>query len=155
MTEPPSPREVFHQLVEGVADQRWDDVVQLYAEHTYVEHPFDPFAGPPLRSRSELREHFTAKAPAEPSLQIRQLRRRPTNMTIHETADPEVIVAEFAYQGTVVETGAAFTLPCIFVLRVQAGQIVASRDYIDRLGSARIHGHLDELVDAIKVAAGA
>jgi uncharacterized protein len=152
MTEPRSPRDVFHQLVHGVADGRVDDVVRLYAERTHVEHPFNPFRAPPLRSRKELREHFAPTAVAEPNLRVRRLVRQPTNITVHETTDPEVIVAEFAYQGTVADTGEPFSLPCIFVLRVRDGQIVASRDYLDHLGSARVHGHLDQLVDAINAA---
>jgi hypothetical protein len=32
MTQPLTPREVFHQLVQGVAERRWDDVLRLYAD---------------------------------------------------------------------------------------------------------------------------
>jgi ketosteroid isomerase-like protein len=133
--------------VHGVAERRWDDVVRLYGERTYVEHPFDPLGAPPLRTRDELREHFKPGTIAEPDI-----RRRPANITVHDTTDPEVIVAEFEYQGTVGDAGEPFTLPCIFVLRVRSGEIVASRDYIDHLGSARVWGQFDELIAAIKAA---
>jgi len=56
---------------------------------------------------------------------------------VHETADREVIVAEFAYACTIAATGAAYRLPCVFVLRVRDGLIVESRDYIDPLATAR------------------
>jgi ketosteroid isomerase-like protein len=146
MTQPPrTAREVFYALVHGVADRRYEDVVDLYAEQTRVEHPFDPLRAPALRSHDDLRAHFRPAATGEP-----KVRRQPANITVHDTTDPEVIVAEFEYQGTVVDTGEPFSLPCIFVVRVRDGHIVASRDYFDYLASARALGQLDELVAAIE-----
>src|ERR1700753_864485 len=107
MTEHSSPREVFLALVNGVAKGRWAELPDLYAEETDVVHPFDPLRAPALRSREEIRAHFrpTDTAP------------RPTrtvaNVVIHETTDPEVIVAEFEYHGTDPDTGEATELPGI------------------------------------------
>ncbi|MFJ4788279.1 nuclear transport factor 2 family protein [Streptomyces sp. NPDC088794] len=140
MTQVLSPREVFLALVNGVAEGRWSELPDLYAERTDVVHPFHPLRAAALRSREELREHFT------PTDDVPQLHRRATDITIHETTDPEVIVAEFAYEGTVVETGEPFRLPGIFVLRVRDGQIIESRDYFDHLTGARVRGQLDALV---------
>jgi uncharacterized protein len=146
MAQPLSPREVFLALVNGVAEGRWDELPSLYAEQTHVVHPFDPLRAPALRTRDELREHF------RPTGASPRLHRRATNITIHETTDPEVIVAEFEYQGTVVETGERFALPGIFVLRVRNGEIVSSHDYFDHLTAARIRGQLDGLVAAVNAA---
>jgi len=145
--QPLSPHEVFYKLVHGVADQRWEELPNLYAEKTQVEHPIDPLGEPPLRTRDELRKHFTAGGPSESNVRF-----VPANITIHDTTDPEVIIAEFEYHGTVRETGEAFTVPCIFVLRVRNGEIVASRDYIDPLSLPRALGQLDELFTAMKKA---
>lgn len=139
---PLSAREVFLALVNGVAEGRWADLPDLYAEHTDVVHPFDPLRAPALRTRDELREHFRPTSGP-------RLERRPANVTIHETTDPEVIIAEFEYQGVLPETGEPFAQPAIFVLRVRDGEIVSSRDYFDHLTMARIHGHLDDLVAAV------
>ena len=79
-----------------------------------------------------------------------RLHRRAANIVVHETADPEVVVAEFEYQGTVADTGEPFVLPGIFVLRVRAGEIVSSRDYFDHVTAARIRGQLDGLVEAVR-----
>jgi ketosteroid isomerase-like protein len=133
-----SPREVFLALVHGVADGRWAELPGLYAEQTHVVHPFDPRRAPALRTRDELREHF------RPTGDGPELRRRPAAITIHETTDPEVIVAEFEYQGTVAETGEEFALPGIFVMRVRDGEIVSSRDYFDHLTAARIRSGASE-----------
>ena len=149
MAAPASPREVFLALVNGVADGRWEELPSLYAEQTNVVHPFDPLGSAPLRSREELREHF------RPTEATPRLRRRPVNIRIHETTDPEVIVAEFEYRGSTVDTGEAFTLPAIFVLRVRDGEIVESRDYFDHLTAARIRGQLDAVVAAVQARNGA
>jgi uncharacterized protein len=130
MTHTLTPHEVFLKLVWGVSEGRWDELADLYAEETYVEHPFAPGDAKPLRTREELREHFSAGRRLPP------FRQEPAGITVHETADPEVIVAEFEYRGTV-EGGEAYTVPCIFVIRVRDGLIVASRDYIDHAASAR------------------
>jgi uncharacterized protein len=144
MAQPLSPAEVFLALVNGVAEGRWEELPSLYAEQTDVVHPFDPLRHPALRTRDELREHFT---PADASP---RLARRVANVTIHQTTDPEVIVAEFEYQGTMAGTGEPFALPGVFVLRVRNGEIVSSRDYFDHLTAARVHGQLDELVAAVR-----
>ena len=90
-----------------------------------VSHPFHPLGAPPLLSREALREHF---AGGPQPYQGPTLRRQPTRINVHETTDPEVIVAEFQYEGTVVETGEPFTIPAVFVMRVRDGKIVESRD---------------------------
>ena len=145
-----SPREVFLALVTAVAEGRPADALDLYAEQTDVVHPFDPLRGPALRSRAELSAHFSPAAGAGPRLD-----RRVANVTIHETTDPEVIVAEFEYRGTVVDTGERFTQPAIFVVRVRDGEIVSSRDYLDHVTGARVRGQLDALVAALRHADGA
>jgi ketosteroid isomerase-like protein len=122
------PREVFLALVNGVAEERWEELPDLYAEETDVVHPFDPLRRPAMRSRDELREHF------RPDDAVKRLVRTVENVTIHETGDPEVIVAEFEYRGTV----EPFVLPGIFVMRVRDGKIVSSRDYFDHYTAAKI-----------------
>jgi uncharacterized protein len=145
MAQPLSPSEVFYELVHGVCDRKWDDLPSLYGEQTNVVHPFDPFRAPPMRTREQLREHFAGADDV-----LGDVRFEPANITVHETADPEVIVAEFEYRGTVPGTAEPFALPGIFVIRVRDGQIVSSRDYADHLSLARILGRLDELVAALK-----
>ena len=144
MAGPASPREVFLALVHGVAEGRWEELPDLYAEQTDVVHPFDPLRTPALRTRDELRAHFT---PPENSPRPR---RTPGGITIHETTDPEVIVAEFEYRGETAHTGEPFTQPAIFVLRVRDGEIVESRDYFDHLSTARNRGELGALLAALE-----
>ena len=147
MDQPRTPREVFLALVNGVADGRYDELPDLYAEQTDVRHPFDPMRTPALRSREELRAAFGRRAGSADAGS--RPRRRVGNVIIHETTDPEVIVAEFEYQGTDARTGQEYALPAIFVMRVRDGEIVSSRDYHDHLASARAAGRLGELFTAL------
>lgn len=117
----PSPHEVFLQVVEGLAAKKTADLHLLYAEDAFVTHPF---AHPESRfeGREALREHF-AQVPSMPfEMTVR-------DVVVHETADPEVIVAEFSYDGRNTGTGARFTIPNIFVMRIRDGLIVEARDY--------------------------
>jgi ketosteroid isomerase-like protein len=142
---PATPAEVFTQLVNGVCDQRWSDLPGLYAPRTHVVHPQDPFRAPPLLTQDELREHFLGGAQA-----LGDVRFTPGAVTVHETADPEVIVGEFEYRGVVPATGQPFAIPNVFVIRVRDGQIIESRDYADHVEIARVLGHLDQLTAAAR-----
>jgi len=147
--KPATPAEVFASLVTGVCEQRWADLPGLYAPCTHVVHPLDPFRSPPLLTRDELREHFLGGATA-----LGDVRLTPAAVTVHQTADPEVIVGEFEYRGVIPATGEPFVIPNVFVLRVRDGQIIESRDYADHIEVARVLGHMDEVTAAARQRAG-
>ncbi|MEU8125065.1 nuclear transport factor 2 family protein [Spirillospora sp. NPDC049024] len=133
MTPPgaPTPREVFARLSAGISAGRWDELAALYAEDAVVEQPFAlPPAPPRLEGRAEIDRHFRAAARGPLELRAR-------DVVVHETADPEVIVAEFGYDGRVVPPGRAFRVANIQVLRVRDGLIAETRDYHDHPGFAR------------------
>ncbi|MFS8479184.1 MAG: nuclear transport factor 2 family protein [Micromonosporaceae bacterium] len=146
MAQPRTPHDVFHQLVNGVArlvagdTDQIDRLAALYADDTHVEHPMSPLADRPLRTREEVRRHFAQMTGGHPALRGYHA----GDIVIHDTADPEVIVAEFAYQGD--GDQGPFRVPCVFVLRVRDGEIVTSRDYVDHLAIARITDRLDTLI---------
>lgn len=150
---PPTPRDVFHRLVDGVArlvtgdDGQVDALATLYAEQTYVTHPMAPLGETPRRTREDLRRHFAAAVGALPD-DLRDYRAE--GIVIHHTTDPEVIVAEFRYAGT--RDGRRWSVPCVFVLRVRDGEIVASRDYADHLAMARLTGRLGGLLQRLATA---
>jgi len=151
-----TPTEVFHQLVGGVAKLVGGDpgqagaLADLYAEQTHVTHPFSPTGAPTLRNRDELRRHFSA-GPGAAAGRFRSFAAE--HIVVHRTVDPEVVVAEFRYEGETVD--GPFSVPCVFVLRVRDGQIVESRDYIHHLETARAAGRLDELLATIAQAPAA
>ncbi|MFA1550352.1 nuclear transport factor 2 family protein [Actinomadura chokoriensis] len=123
MSEFASPRAVFQRLIDGVTARRPDGLPRLYAEDAVVVHPFAHPASR-LEGREALREHFAR-------LETMPVEMKARNVVVHETADPEVIIAEFEYEGRNTETGREFVVPNIFVLRVRDGHIVESRDYAD------------------------
>ena len=117
----------------------------LYAEETLVLHPMAPLGLDPLLTRDQLRRHF-ADGPGQPSA-IRRF--EATDVVVHHTTDPEVVVVEFAY--LVAQGEQEERVPCVFVVRVRDGRIVESHDYIHHLAVARVTGGLPAL--AAKLAA--
>jgi ketosteroid isomerase-like protein len=98
----------------------------LYADDALIELPFNR----PAPLRIEGRHQLEARNDAARHL---PLELTPTNLNIHETTDPEVIVAEFDYAGRVTTTGRTFRVANVIVMRVRDGKIVASRDYHDHV----------------------
>jgi uncharacterized protein len=74
---------------------------------------------------------------------------RARNIVVHETSNPEVIVAEWDYDGLVTTTNRAFHVANIQVSTVRNGQIVASRDYHNHLVLADVLGRLPALLAAL------
>jgi ketosteroid isomerase-like protein len=134
-----SPAAVFHQLIDGVCGRRLDELPALYAEQTDVRHPMDPGRPPPLTTRQQLAQHFTDGFET-----LGEIRFEAAAVTVHQTADPEVVIGEFEYRGQAPGSGEPFAIPNIFVLRVRGGQIVESRDYADHAVLGRVLGRAGE-----------
>ena len=151
-TSPPTPAEVVKAVAAGVSrlvgggldpaqrEEQVDQLAALYGEVTDIRHPFAPFGDKPRFSRTGVREHFAAaQIPAESMTAV--------DMRVHETADPEVVITEFRYEGTL--DGRPFSWPSIFLTRVRDGVIVEARDYTDHVGAARAFGRLGALASAL------
>jgi ketosteroid isomerase-like protein len=134
----PTPREVLGKLLAGITEGRWEELPALYAEHAQVSLPQDY---PPrrLEGRAAIAAHFQRGKRLPLALAAR-------DVVVHETADPEVIVAEYEYLGRATTTGRSFQLPVVLVMRVRDGQIVQSRDYGNRLVVAHALGAASELL---------
>jgi uncharacterized protein len=130
----PSPAEVFSRLIAGISEGRWHELADLYAEDVVVEMPMDP-QRTRIEGRAAVRRHFAAAADGSFEL-------RAHDVMVHVTSDPEVVIAEFEYDGLNRTTGKKFTVANVQVLRVRGGRIVASRDYHDHRGfaAARMEG---------------
>jgi ketosteroid isomerase-like protein len=139
---PASPREVLDRLIDGVTNKKWDVLPGLYAEDTIADHPFRIPAPTRLHGREGLREHFADAADLPLQMEAQ-------NLVVHDTTDPEVIIAEFDYAVRVSTTGRSFMIRTIFVLRVRDGQIIQSRDYSNHFALAQAFGRLPEIVAAM------
>ncbi|HEX5505419.1 MAG TPA: nuclear transport factor 2 family protein [Thermomicrobiales bacterium] len=134
------PREVLERLLRGIEGRRWQELPELYAEDAVVEQPLAVPEPTRLEGREAIRKHFAAAGGP--------LAFRVGNVVVHQTGDPEVIVAEYDYEGRVTTTGRTFRVANIQVLRVRDGLIVASRDYHNHLALAAALGRLPQLVSA-------
>ena len=136
-----TPREVVEHLLRSAASSRPEDMADCYADHVVIEMPFSAGLYPPRfeTTREELRARFKAG---------RAVRRYESlsEVLIHQTADPEVIIAEYQMHGRMVADGQPFAMTFVMVITVRDGQIVHSRDYSDPVVGARITGRLPELV---------
>ncbi|SEG97809.1 Ketosteroid isomerase-related protein [Nonomuraea solani] len=125
-------REVAEKLIRASAANDHEALLALYAPDAVIEIPFAP-PGVPKRSagRDRLRTRLEA---------VRELRRfdRAEVMSIRETTDPEVVVAEYTLHGRVTATGEPFAMTYLMVLTVRDGLIVHSRDYGDPLAAATL-----------------
>jgi ketosteroid isomerase-like protein len=117
-----SPRIVAERLIHGISSGAWDRLLELYAPNVVVEQPFGVPGPLRLEGREQLAAHFAAGTRLPLQLSAR-------NLVVHQTHDPEVVVAEFDYDGTITSTGRSFTVANILVLTVRDGQIINSRDY--------------------------
>jgi ketosteroid isomerase-like protein len=142
MPESPSPGEVLDHLIDGISNRRWPVLHELYAHDTLVEYPFALPAPARLDGREAVRKYFTAVARMPLELQAR-------NLVLHETSDPEVIVAEWDYDGLVTTTNRSFQVSNIQVSRVRNGQIVTSRDYHNHFVLADVLGRLPVVLHAL------
>jgi uncharacterized protein len=122
MDTTPTPREVLGRLLGGIARQAWAELPDLYAEDAVVEQPFAIPRPICLVGRDAIRAHFTAAARAPFALEVR-------NVLVLQTTNPEVLVAEFDYHGSLTTGGSSFCVANVQVLTVRDGQIVRSRDY--------------------------
>ena len=117
----PSPREVFEALLGGIVKRDFADLSALYAEDTVVTQPFTLPDPTRIEGRAGLAKHFDGPVPP--------MRMAARDVVVHETADPEVIVAEWTYDIEVIPTGKKFSTDNVIVMRVRDGLIVESRDY--------------------------
>ena len=102
----------------------------LYADDTVIEMPFNRPSPMRIAGRQQLEARF--ETGRDLSLQL-----TPSNLVIHETTDPEVIVAEFDYDGRVTTTGRTFYAANVIVMRARDGKVAASRDTTITLSLAK------------------
>lgn len=122
-----TPRQVFERIQHATLnlDATFAD---LYAPDAVHEWPF-PMPGAPRRLEGrEAISAFFSRAAGGSRLAFHAFR----NVRVHETTDPEVIIAEYDIEGEI-KDGDPFVFSYILVLRVRDGQIIELRDYLNPL----------------------
>jgi ketosteroid isomerase-like protein len=140
---PPSPKDVVQRLIAGVPARRWDALPELYAADAVVDHPMQLPARARIAGRDALARHFAAAGGLP-------LEMRAENVVIHDTGDPEVVIAEFDYRARNTSTGSEFRVANVFVVRVREGLIVESRDYSNHAMFAAAFGRLSAIADQME-----
>jgi ketosteroid isomerase-like protein len=129
MIEEGRPVRVVQRLLEGIAAGPTPELADLYDIDAVVELPFAADGGLRLEGRAAIREHFARAARAPMEL-------LPVEITLHQTVDPEVVVAEYQYAGRATVTGRSFVVSNVQIVRVRGGQITTSRDFHDHAALA-------------------
>ena len=140
-----SARQVAERLLQATIGPDPGKIADCYAPAVVIEMPFAVASLYPDRietTREELRTRFRSGAA------VRRYRRL-CDVTIHETADPEVVIAEYELHGELTATGEPFSQRFVMVMTVRDGQIVYSRDYTNPVTAAKLLGRLPELVAAL------
>jgi ketosteroid isomerase-like protein len=121
-------REVVERMLRAGRELDIETVVGLMAPDGHIEWPYRP-PGVPMRLQGRAEIHRYLTEAAKGFIRFDEYR----HVVVHETADPEVIIVEYEAHGTVVATGAPFHQAVIAVFRVQNGQVLSYRDYINPL----------------------
>ena len=141
------PREVFARLQEVVLKFDMDAQADLYAEDGVLEWPFAPEDMPRrVAGREAIRRVLVplgerARAAGHRLLEYQSL-------VVHDTSDPEVIIAEFDVRGEIVPSGRPYQLSYVQVLRVRDGRIVTFRDYWNPQALSSLLAHAETLAAA-------
>ena len=115
---------VYRRFLDLIGQDRWAELADYYAEDAVVEQPYARPEPGVIVGREALRERFAGREGLP-------LRLTPQDVVIHETTDPEVVVAEFDYEVTITTTGERFRTANVIVLRISDGLIRSSRDFHD------------------------
>ena len=119
---------LLHTTVSGTRDQMAD----LYAPEVVIEIPFAPDGIPAVTNgRETMRARMNAAASLFAFDSV-------SDVTLHETADPEVVIAEYRIHGHLASSGKPFSLTFVMVTRVRDGLIIWSRDYGNPLETAAL-----------------
>ncbi len=104
--------------------------VEMFAEDGVMEFPYALPSARRVEGRQALEAHLKLLAGMVELLDV-------SEVTKHQTSDPDVVVLEFASSGRAVATGAPFEQRYISVIRLRDGHIAHYRDYWNPLAILR------------------
>ncbi|MGH3389362.1 MAG: nuclear transport factor 2 family protein [Actinomadura sp.] len=127
MSEQTGPQELFARFQHNILSGGVSFTEEMCAEDIVVEMPLLP-AGLPRRieGRAEFIAFVTAGREGLP-VKFEEFR----DVVIHQTTDPEVIVAEYELAGRAMDSDIEASSAFIVVLRARDGRIVHWREYQD------------------------
>jgi ketosteroid isomerase-like protein len=136
------PQELISHALSVLLAQDMASFAGLWAADGVLEFPFAP---PGYPARMEGRAAVAEYMRGYPDLlQITEI----TDQVLHQSVDPEVVIAEFGAAGTVVATGAPYRMSYIAVITVRNNEIQRYRDYWSPLAAAEAMGGTQKLLSA-------
>jgi uncharacterized protein (TIGR02246 family) len=122
-----TPADVLAQRRHVILSGDADGFADLFAPDAVIEFGFARPPGAPARlaGREVIRE-YSRQVMASP-LRVEELE----VIELHQTQDPEVVIAEMRATATLTTTGRSFVAPSLQILRIREGQIVLFRDFVD------------------------
>jgi uncharacterized protein len=128
--------------MQGISEGAWPELHAWFSDDAVIEYLFALPAPTRLEGIEAIRKYFAA-------ISAYPMKLNAQNMVVHQTSDPEVVVAEWDYEGRVTTTSQTFRVSNITVTRVRNGKIVASRDYHNHAVLAAVMGRLPAVVEAL------
>lgn len=122
----PTAAEVFTQVRKAGEAVDINAYADLFAEDGEIHWP-KTLPGRPhrIQGRENIRTFFLDAVADLPERVIEY-----HDVVLHETTDPEVVIAEYEAHTTVLGTGKEYRLPFVVVLTVRDGKIARYRDYM-------------------------
>jgi ketosteroid isomerase-like protein len=123
-----TPPELLDEALGLLLAKDMSGFADLWAIDGTMEFPFAPPGWPTrLDGREAVREYLRGYTDVYDIKSV-------TEQTVHETTDPEVIIAEIEVDGVLVRTGQPHQRRYISVITVRDGHIAGYRDYWSPLG---------------------
>jgi uncharacterized protein len=143
-----SPRDLLDRFFQAMLDGSADDLADLFSEEAVYEFGFlvphrdtQQYDG-----REQIRAGFAQAWATLRPLPLQRIR----ELYVHDSTDPEVVIAEEKMDGINHQTGVPFTSAFVLVLRARNGKIVHLRDYSDVLRTTAGLGRLPQLFERLQ-----
>lgn len=144
---PPRSRDVLEAALQLFLEKDLEGFADLFAEDGIHELPFAPPGIPvTLQGREQIRAYLTGITSTP--IAFHEF----TDLTIHQTDDPDVVIAEYCAVGEIISSGKPFNTRYIQVLQARAGRIATWRDYWSPLPASQALGRLPALFEALTAA---
>jgi ketosteroid isomerase-like protein len=117
-----TPRETAELFLRTVVEGSRDQLADLYAPDVRIVNVWSPGGPSTTEGREVLRARMAGTARLWEFESV-------SDVALHETADPQVVVVEYRVNGRITANGSAFSLGFVSVLRIVDGLIAHARDY--------------------------
>lgn len=125
-----APRDVLQHLLHLTAEGPSEAMADLFSTDAVFEMPYLP-PGAPAQApgREAFRSHLRDGARLQRFTAV-------DHVHVHETTDPELVVADYRLHGRVLATGKPFAFDMVMFARIRDGLITWSRTYSNPLDGA-------------------